>query len=103
MDPVAMQKRLRMVVRRVPHRRVRITAAPGEDGGAIDHQVARADQALVQREAHHDHQQRFAQRRSRLRAALPLLGRAGDPRVPPRILGQTARLGQGRPGDQSVV
>jgi hypothetical protein len=38
---VAMQQRARMVMRGVPNGRIGIGAAPGEEGGAIDDEIAR--------------------------------------------------------------
>ncbi len=72
-DAVAAQERARVVMWGVPDGGIRIAVTPGQDGGAVDDEVARTGEATMQRQAHHDHQEGFGDRRSGPRRPLPLL------------------------------
>jgi hypothetical protein len=55
MHAVAAQERTRMVVRRVPDRGIGVGATPGQDGGAVDHDIPPTHQAGMAGELHeHD-------------------------------------------------
>ncbi len=85
------------------HGGIRIAVTPGQDRGAIDDEVARADEATMERETHYDHQERLSHRGSRPRRSLPLLRRTGDPWAAPLVTGQATGERQGGPRHQPVV
>jgi len=76
---------------------------PGEDRGAIDDEVARADQPQPQRLAHREDEEPLERRRAGGRGPLPPLARARHAR--PAVLPnrQSARHGEGRPVAQPVA
>jgi hypothetical protein len=73
MHAVAAQEGTRMMSRRVTHGRVGIGPAPGQNRGAINDEVTRADEAPTERKADHDDEQGLGRWRSSVRRALPLL------------------------------
>src|SRR5262245_21747506 len=57
MDAVSQQERAGVVVRGMAERRIGVSPLPGQDGGAVDDEIAPADEAPVARAAHeHDEQ-----------------------------------------------
>jgi hypothetical protein len=103
MDAVAAQKRARMVVRGMPHGRIRIRATPRQDRGAVNDEVASADETTVKRESHQHDEQRLGSWRPSPRGALPLLRWAGHMRSAARIHGQAAGEREGRPYHKPVA
>jgi hypothetical protein len=57
----------------VPDGGIGVRSAPGQDGSAVDDEITAARHAPAHRQAHHDHQQRLGDRRSRSCRPLPLL------------------------------
>ncbi len=92
-----------MMVGGVAHRRIGVAPAPGEDRGAIDDQVAPADEVQAPRELHDDHQQHLARRRTGLRPPAALLRGAGHAWPTLSVGRQPASERQGRPGYQPVT
>ena len=62
-------------------RGIGIGAAPGEDGSAVDDEIARTGEASPQHRSYQQHEQCFAGRRSSSALSLALLGRAGHARL----------------------
>ena len=92
-----------MMVRRVAHRGIGVAAAPGQNGGAIDDEVAPAQQALVAREADKHDQQALARRSASACAPAALLGGAGHPGPALGIGRQPACERQGGPSHQPFM
>src|SRR5262249_6467935 len=78
MDAVSQQERAGVVVRGMAERRIGVSPLPGQDGGAVDDEIAPADEAPVAREAHEHDEQALAGWGAHLRQTPALLGRAGD-------------------------
>jgi hypothetical protein len=57
MDAVAAQERSGMVMGRMPHRRIRVGAPPRKDRGAIDDEIACADEPTMPCHADEDDQE----------------------------------------------
>ena len=93
MHAIAPQKRTRMLSRSMSEGRIRVGASSCQDGNAIDDQIASADQPTTQSRQPTSHKEGLRQRRSGPLSALPLLRRAGNPRVV--ILSQGQSTGQG--------
>ncbi len=103
MDTIAQQECPSVVVRRMPQRRIRVTAAPGQDGGAVDDEIAPADEAAVERQADEDDEQALTRRGAGLGPPTALLGGAGHPRTALTIRRQTAGEREGGPGHQPIM
>ena len=71
-----------MVGRGMAQRGIGISAAPGQDGCAVDNQIAGTGEAAPERRAHQQHEQGFAGRRSSGAHSLGLLGLAGNTHPP---------------------
>jgi hypothetical protein len=102
-DAIAPQQGTGVVVRRMAHRRIGVTAPPRQDRSTIDDEVAPADEAQMPCELHGDHQQHFAGRRTHLGAAATLLRGAGHGRTTLGVKRQPANEGQRGPGHQPVM
>jgi hypothetical protein len=89
-DAVAQQERAGVVMWGVTHRRIPVAPVPGQDRGAVDDEIAPADEAPVPRQAHEDDEQALARRDARLRLTPAELGGAGDQHASAGVGGQPA-------------
>lgn len=80
-----------------------ISSTPGEDGNAIDNQIASPNQPRTERVQNGEDEQRLVQRRSRRVTAFPLLGFTRNAYLAIFAHRQTTSQGEGRPGLQPVV
>jgi len=101
-DAVAAQEDGGMVGGGMAVRGVGIGAAPGFDRGAVDNEVARADDAPTDGLLNGEHEERLAGRGTGSRRALPLLRGAGHPRRAVGAGRQDAGEHQDRPRAQLV-
>jgi hypothetical protein len=75
-----------------------IGAPPRQYGGAINDQIARANQTATDGDEDREHEETFMHRRSGGLAALALLRRAGNPVLSLLVQRQAAGMSEGRPG-----
>ncbi len=80
-----------------------IGATPGEDGNAINDEIAGTKEPTTQSGQDREDKKRFRERCPCTIPALALLGRARDARMTISPKRQTARQGQGRPVTQPVA
>jgi len=81
MDAIAAQERAPMVSRSMADGGVRIGAAPGQNGCAVDKEIACANQAAMQGKQHGQHEETFKKGSSCGTKAFALLGGAGNARA----------------------
>ena len=93
MDAIAAQERLWMVSRGMAEGGVRIGAAPGEDGCAVDDEIARSNQAAMESQQYRQHEETFKERSSCSTKAFALL--RGARNVWASLLVQWQSTGQG--------
>src|SRR5258706_15037309 len=102
-DAIAPQQGACMMVWGVADGRIRVAAAPGQDGGAIEDEVAPVDEASVQRQADEDDEQALARRGAGVRPPAALLGGAGHPGTPLGIGREATGEREGGPCYQPVM
>lgn len=101
---IAAQEWARMLGWGMADRRIRISSAPGEDGRAVDDQIASPDQLASDGGQHTQYKESFRQRRSSPLSSFPLLGSTGNAGQPSRPRGKpqaSAKAGQSR--NQSCI
>ncbi len=77
---------------------IRVGATPRQDGGAIDDQIARANQAVSDGQEHGEDEETFMHRRASGPTALALLRWARNPVLALLVHRQAAGVCQGWPG-----
>ncbi len=75
-----LQERAGMLSRSMADSRIGIAAAPGQNGGTVDNQIARSDQPTTDGGLHRQAEERLRHRRSSAVSAFPLLRGAGNAR-----------------------
>ena len=103
MHAIAPQERTRMVSRSVTQGRIRIGAAPRQDGGTINDQITGADQPRAQGAPHGQHEEAFKGGCACGLPALTQLGSTGNTWGAVSALRQAAGQRQGRPASQPVM
>jgi hypothetical protein len=81
MHPIAPQERPEMVSRSVPYRGIGILSTPRQDRGAIDDQIAGADQSAAHSTPHREHKEGFKGWGTCRLPAFAQLRRAGNARL----------------------
>lgn len=92
-----------MMVGSMAQRGIRVAAAPGQDGGTVDDEVASADEPLAPRKAYYGHKKRFGHGCPRSRRPFPLLRRTGHAWLALGIVWQSAGVCQRGLTDQPIV
>src|SRR5262245_36564531 len=101
MNAIPQQEGTWVVGRGVAQRGIGIGATPGQDGSAVDDQIA--GEASPQRRAYQQHEEGFALRGSSSALPLTLLGWAGHAWLTTRLHGQPTGQRKGRPGAQPIM
>lgn len=92
-----------MMVGSMAQRGIRVAAAPGQDGGTVDDEVASADEPLAPRKAYYGHKKRFGHGCPRSRRPFQLLRRTGHAWLALGIVWQSAGVCQRGLTDQPIV
>src|SRR5437763_13208159 len=82
---------------------IRVGSAPGEDGDAINDQIAGANEPTTQSSQHAEHKESLREWRSRLLPAFPLLRGTRNARTTIFAQRQAAGQGESRPVAQPVT